>query len=355
MVPGASYRVPESHFSSKLGIGYLRRHPVLALFLLSPGIPEYLSGSSSLAFMILNPLLFLLLLGLNMGLYCSGVLLIREAKLRWKKGWLSVFLLGFAYAIVEEGLALRTLYNPNSPVVGTLGIYGHWLGVNWVWTVGLLLFHSVFSIALPILLFNLAFPSLVSKSLVSRRKLGWPIAALSLDTVLLSFISNYWPGSPIMIFSALAAAAFTIAARKLPPNFLTPPSVLPSRGPFTMAVIGALFFPAVILGEALAESASAPPVVPMIVNFLVALALVRLAYRFVGREQNQTHKVALAAGLLIPVAAFGLIASLGTIPLVLGADAALVLFTRRLWQKAQVLGLKQFVPLKLGIDPTRVS
>ncbi len=57
--------------------------------------------------------------------------------IRWRKGWASVFLLGFAYAILEEGLALRTLYNPLAGPVGILGYYGHWLGVNWVWTVGL--------------------------------------------------------------------------------------------------------------------------------------------------------------------------------------------------------------------------
>jgi len=119
-----------------------------------------------MAFLVLSPPLFFLLLAANLGLYGPGVILIREAKIRWNKGWASVFLLGAAYGIVEEGLALRTLFNPNSSVVGNLGVYGHWLGVNWVWTVGLVIFHAVFSIGLPIFVFGLAFPDLKSKSLV---------------------------------------------------------------------------------------------------------------------------------------------------------------------------------------------
>ncbi len=109
----------------------MRAHPILVLALLTPGIPEYLSGSSSTTWLALNPIRFFFLLALNMGLYTAGVFLIREAMVRWRRGWASVFLLGFAYAIVEEGLALRTLYDPNSPQVGSLGTCGHWMGVNW--------------------------------------------------------------------------------------------------------------------------------------------------------------------------------------------------------------------------------
>src|SRR2546430_2662031 len=143
---------------SKL-VRFLKSHPILFLLLLTPGIPEYLSASSQVTLLVFNPILFFLFLGANIGLYGSGVILIREAMIRWKKGWASVFLLGVAYGIVEEGLALWTLFNPIAQPVGVLGVYGHWLGVNWVWTVGLLIFHSVYMIGLPIFLFGLVFPA----------------------------------------------------------------------------------------------------------------------------------------------------------------------------------------------------
>ena len=139
-------------------VRFLKSHPSLFLLLLTPGIPEYLSASSQLTLLVISPLIFFGLLAANLGLYGSGVILIREAMIRWKKGWASVFLLGVAYGIVEEGIALWTLFNPLAQPVGNLGFYGHWLGVNWVWTVGLLIFHSVYSIGLPIFLFRPSLP-----------------------------------------------------------------------------------------------------------------------------------------------------------------------------------------------------
>src|SRR5215470_13612880 len=197
-------------------VAYLRRHPVFCLLLLSPGIPEYLSGSSSFAILTLNPILFFLFVGLNVGLYGPGVILIREAMIRWKKGWATVFLLGFAYAIVEEGLDLSTFFNSKAGPVGILGVYGHWLGVNWVWTVGLMLFHSAISIALPILFFRLSFPGLNSQSLVAGRKFFACFAILFVDSIVLFSIVSYWAGPAIILSSFLAVLVFILAARRVP-------------------------------------------------------------------------------------------------------------------------------------------
>ena len=115
-------------------VRFLKRHPVLFLLLLTPGIPEYLSASSQFPRLTANPilfifsvLLFILFLGANIGLYGSGVILVREAMVRWKKGWVSVFLLGVAYGILEEGFDLWTLFYSKAGPVGNLGYYGHWM------------------------------------------------------------------------------------------------------------------------------------------------------------------------------------------------------------------------------------
>ena len=91
------------------------RRPILLLLALSPGIPEYLSGSTSFEGLVLNPFAFVLFLGLNLGLYGPGVLLIREAFVRWKKGWASLLLMGAAYVLLEEGTALSTLSSIRGP------------------------------------------------------------------------------------------------------------------------------------------------------------------------------------------------------------------------------------------------
>ena len=45
-------------------------------------------------------------------LYGSGALLIRELKVRWRKGYVSMFLLGTAYGIIEEGLMVKSFFDP---------------------------------------------------------------------------------------------------------------------------------------------------------------------------------------------------------------------------------------------------
>lgn len=313
--------------------GFLKRHPVMVLVMLSPGIPEYLSGSSNMAFMAFNPPVFLLFLGLNIGLYSTGVLLIREAVVRWRKGWASVFLLGFAYAILEEGLALETLFNPLAPPLGTLASYSRWIGVNWVWTVGILLFHSVFSIALPIFLFRMAFPRLRSESLLSTSGLTVCSVILGVDSLFLYGIVNYWPGWELIFLSAFSIGVFVSAARKVPANMFSASRGPPSRRPRTLGFMAGLFFPAAILTGAIAAGANLPPLVPIMLDVLFSLLILRTILHSLGSQANQDHRIALAIGLIVPVVCFGIIASLTTIPLIIIADIAFAYFIRRLWKK----------------------
>jgi hypothetical protein len=112
--------------------------PAWFLFFFAPLTAEYVSGSSP----YLNPFVLLA----NLLLYGPGTLLIRELKVRWRKGWLAVFILAVAYVVAEEGLMLNTLFDPTKNTVGRL-----W-GVNWVWTAGMVVVHSLVSIFMPILL-----------------------------------------------------------------------------------------------------------------------------------------------------------------------------------------------------------
>lgn len=112
--------------------------PAWFLFLVAPLTVEYVSGSSP----YLNPFVW----AANYFLYGAGTLLIRELRVRWDKGWLAVFILAAAYMVAEEGLMLNTLFDPTKNATGRA------LGVNWVWTTGMLVVHSLVSIFMPILL-----------------------------------------------------------------------------------------------------------------------------------------------------------------------------------------------------------
>jgi hypothetical protein len=114
-----------------------RLSPAWFLFLFAPLTAEYVSGSSP----YLNPFVYLA----NLLLYGAGAILIRELRVRWDKGWLAVFILATAYMVAEEGLMLNTLFDP------LRNTSGRWMGVNWVWTAGMFVIHTLVGIFVPIL------------------------------------------------------------------------------------------------------------------------------------------------------------------------------------------------------------
>ncbi len=136
-------------------VNKLELKSTLALILISPFIGEGLSGSTPFIG-FLNPLNFILLIFL----YGFGALIIRELTIRWfgHNNWSSIFILGMVYGMIEEGLYLLSFFNPNWKDVGILGVYGRIWGINWAWTVHLILFHALFSITIPIILTYLLYP-----------------------------------------------------------------------------------------------------------------------------------------------------------------------------------------------------
>jgi hypothetical protein len=139
--------------------------PALILFFLAPAVGELLSGSSPPA-EFFTPF-GIIVLGI---LYGGGAILARELMVRWGKGWPTLLVLGAAYGIVEEGLMVKSFFDPNWMDLGILGSYGRWAGVNWVWAEELTIYHAVFSIAIPVLLVTLMFPMRRSEAWISRQK-----------------------------------------------------------------------------------------------------------------------------------------------------------------------------------------
>ncbi len=119
--------------------------PALTLFVLSPFVAEFLLGTIGIDQVVTGLVLA--------PLYGGGALLVREAGRRMRGGWPAILLLAFAYAVVEEGLVVQTLFNP-----GYLGLdllregYVPWLGMGAWWTVFVLTLHTVWSMAVPIAL-----------------------------------------------------------------------------------------------------------------------------------------------------------------------------------------------------------
>ena len=88
-------------------------------------------------------------------MYGGGALLIREVARRVGRGWPTILVLAFSYAVFEEAFTTQTLFNPNY-----LGLhlrllepaYIPALGMGGWWTVFVLTLHTVWSISVSIAL-----------------------------------------------------------------------------------------------------------------------------------------------------------------------------------------------------------
>jgi hypothetical protein len=281
--------------------------PPLVLFFLSPAIGELLSGSSPPA-EFFNPFG----LAIVAVLYGGGALLVREAVIRWQKGWVSLLVLGAAYGIIEEGLMVKSFFDPAWQDIGILGSYGRWAGVNWVWSLELTVYHAVISIGIPILLTELMFPSRRNDSWVGKKVLII-IGILFLMDIALGyfFLTDYRPGA-LQYWLALAVViALILAARRLPPN-LFPPKIINEKKPALFWLTGFLativFF---VITWALPNFIASPIVVIILLVWLVGLILwlvLRLSGN--GAAWHDMHKLALAGGCLCVLILFTFIQEL---------------------------------------------
>jgi len=313
-------------------VAFFRRHPVLLLLAFTPGIPEYLSGSSSVALLAISPPVFFLFLGLNLGLYGPGVLLLREAWIRWGRSWGSLVLFGAAYGLLEEGTALSTLFNPNASVVGGLGHYGRAAGVNWVWLIGVLGVHIVLSVGVPILLLGLALPETRGRPLLSKREVVTAAALYGVDIALLAAISGFWRVELAWIVgAAIVALLLWAVAVRLPAGWLNPRRERAAHGPRTFLLLGLAYFPILLVVPALGSGDHLPAVVTGVLDAALAAALFVTVQRGIGRRGNEPQLVMLALGVTLPIVVFGLLSQI-RLPVVLVVDLVYGLFFLALWR-----------------------
>ena len=321
------------HVPFPRAVAFFRRHPVLLLLGFTPGIPEYLSGSSPVTLLVESPVLFLLFLGLNLGLYGPGVLLAREAYVRWKPGWAGLLLIGAAYGLLEEGTALSTLFDPQAKVVSNLGSYGHYAGVNWVWTVGVLGVHIVLSVGVPILLLGLALPETRGRPLLTRRQVPATLLVYGLDILILALIVGYWREAlGLLVGAAVLAILLYAAARALPHGTLDPTGPAPRLSARWFFLLGLAFYPVLLLVPAFGARANWWPPATILVELLLAGALFLYVRREVGHAANEGALTMLALGVLVPIMLFGLLAQI-FVPVVLVLDVVAGLFFYTLWRR----------------------
>ncbi|MBU7016025.1 MAG: hypothetical protein HXS44_00845 [Theionarchaea archaeon] len=156
---------------------------VLLLILVSPIVAELISGSTPF-FTFFRPSIFLV----YTGFYGIGCLLIREITSHRKLGYASVLLLGAAFGVLEEGIILRSWFDPSwmgaQITSQALRVYG----ISVLQPFANVVYHAVISIATPILLIE----SLTSREpWLTNKELIFGAVLFVISAVLLSAFNDY--------------------------------------------------------------------------------------------------------------------------------------------------------------------
>ena len=271
------------------------RHPAVILYFLSPVIAELLSGSSPPA-EFFQPITFVFLVAL----YGSGALLVRELTFRWRRGWPSVLLLGLAYGILEEGLAVKSFFDPSWVDLGTLGEYGRWAGVNWVWSLGLMFYHAIYSIGIPILLTWLLFPGWEKRPWLQPKSFRACAVALALVGLICNlFLTPYRPSWFQLAFAGGAAIGLAWLAHSVPAALpVAPVPILPRpRGVLLRSFAAAigLFCTLWVL-----PNTSLPPIAALALMAVWASLVVRTIARLtLNPAWSRIHAHSAASGALL--------------------------------------------------------
>jgi hypothetical protein len=135
---------------------------------------------------------------------------------RLDRGWASILLLGAAYGLVEEGLALQGLFNP--ALYGAANWGARIFGINGVYAEAVIVIHAVWSAAIPILLTDLLFPCQRCTPYLGRFGLVvtgiWYTLGVALVALLARFsiAPGYWAPPMLLGLAALVALALVVVA-----------------------------------------------------------------------------------------------------------------------------------------------
>ena len=310
-----------------------RLPPALALFIIAPVFGELFSGSAPLNEYI-NPIMFIVL----SLLYGCGAILIRELVILWEKGWASLLLLGFAYGIYEEGLVVRSFFDPNWGDLGNLGIYGRVLGVNWVWTQHLTIYHALISISASIAFVEAFYPGQRRESWLPSR--GWWIAnwfgllsLLPLGKLLMPYDApDIW-----ILLSWLAIVGLVVLARLLPSQIIKPRTSRIHKPPryWWLGFLG-MFGQFIIIYQGADEGAYPFPAA-MLILLLYDLFLLWLILRWNGNGigWDTRHRLALINGALSFFLIFTPLTTNGQYPVMYFSNPIFILWLWWMYRKAK--------------------
>lgn len=311
---------------------------VLTLCFFAAVIPETLTTTStSVAKIITQPasLPFIMLF------YGLADLLIREALVRRRLGWVSLILLGIAFAFINEGVIAGTWYPGKYTGETYIG------GISFVVAAGLTVFHIFISVITPIAFIETIFPAHAGKPLLRRRGIIISSVVFLLVVSLVGFVPGYRAYRLAVLALALMLAAVALRLPAARPRLLSatqPPSLWRLRwaGFFGMALLFLMILVVPWIIQAIAgKRVFAAQAVTVIVLALFIVLLLRIGRRWTAHVGwSLRHTLALITGVLVAPSLFMLLPwiwpSLEFVA-VLPLFALLVVLDRRLRRRARLL------------------
>jgi hypothetical protein len=316
------------------------RLPVLALLLLAPSIPELLTGSTPVTRLVVDPAGFAVGYLLDIALYGTGALLIREVAVLLHKRWASILLWGAAYGIAEEGLAVHTFFERSGPPVGALEVYGSAFGVNWLWALSLTVFHATYSIALPILLTYLWFPAVQEKRWFDRGALAAIAMIFGAVVSVFGVLVGYGPSRPALALFLVLEAVLLVAGARVRGDLLRSAPGPRRLGRRWLAGAGSLewiaWLAVLLLSGGARVIAWGAAAVVVVANAVALLAVVRR----VGTVDLERSEFAFAVGMLVPLFVWDFLIEF-SVPGILGVAA---LFAYLLYRLGRTLERRAAAP-----------
>jgi hypothetical protein len=193
--------------------------------------------------------------------------------------------------------------------LGTLGWYGRFWGINWVWAVWLTLYHAVCSITIPIIVTDMIFPQFKGVRLTDD--IGWKsyqgfftAGAMIYLFVFLCLTPYRPPVMQFMLVSFLMVLAIYMAF-KVPSPLFKANSGVPTWSPRQFLALGCFFMFFSFFG--FGSGIGSIPFLPVLVVCAVDLFVLVLLITHFGTESNNRHLVAFTAGCEGPFIFLGFI------------------------------------------------
>ena len=253
-------------------------------------------------------------------MYGACVLLIRELVRRVRGGWPSLLLLGMAYELIEDGVALQAL---TSPVLYDAAEWGpRLLGFNTTYWQAQSGYHVVFSVLIPIMLTDLLFPAHRNRPYLKPGGLvGVAVTAVLGVALVRAFIppsvdpGYQAPVSALAVIVSVAAVLALVALLVLPGGGPAPVAKASSPAPPAVGVLAALavfgymalLFPFDLTDPPAFGDGTWMPV-PMALAAVLALVTGWYLYRWsLAGNWGDRHRIWVSGGALVSHSVFGLL------------------------------------------------